>query len=167
MAKDLEDDRGKLTSEERVSNVIINRNGQEELSTDFVRQEYENEEDNTEHTITRAQHLEGSDGTLISATQLGQPESRGGVALQRCDGCVGEAKTLVNWLLHRNHPQITFAPAKNMRRCVTCRRALCEKHYMLSRDNQVRCQHCNQHFKIRQYFLAVVRWIFLRRIDHE
>ena len=163
MAKEDNNDRI-LVSEERVTNTILSKDGHEEFSIDFVRHEYEDPEGNVDYQITNAKHTETGDGTIISGTQISQPESRGGVTLQRCDGCMDESKTFLEWLLHRNLPKLTFSPAKKMRRCFSCRRNFCEKHYVLTnRDKHIRCRKCDQKFKRNQVLLKIIKFIFLKK----
>ena len=164
MAKEPENDDRVLTSDKQIRNTIVDKSGRESFSLDFTEREYEDSSGNVDYKITDGKYAEGSDGTVFSATQLSQPESRGGVTLQRCDGCVAETQTFLNSLRNRSRSQIVYAPAKKMRRCFSCRRNFCERHFVISPDRRARCQQCDRKHRYRQVCLHILKSIFLKKV---
>jgi hypothetical protein len=166
MAKEQEDQDRKLISEEVTTNIVFDSEGHQESATDFSVKAYESSDGETDYTKTIAEHQITSDNTIVAAGLGFRPESQGGVVMRRCDGCVDETRTFLHWLLYRDRPRITWSPAKNMRRCFdsNCRKSLCERHYVLSSDKHLRCQKCNKHFQIKQRAIAVLRFLFLRKV---
>lgn len=165
MAKESE---GKLlTLDERTTNTLIDKNGKIILSTEFIKQEFEDNDGDTEYKTIIAEHLEGSDGTFFSAAQISVPEARGGITLRRCDGCEDDKKTFFYWLLHRNQSKMTLSPAKKMRQCFSCRRNLCEKHYVLTtQDKRIRCKACDRKFRRNHLIIhRILKPIFLRKVS--
>ena len=168
MAKEPEEKEKILTLDERTTNTLFDKNGNKLLSTEFIKQEYETNNGDTEYKTLNAEHLEGSDGTFFSAAQISTPEARGGITLRRCDGCEDETKTFIFWLLHRNERKLTLSPAKNIRQCFSCRRNFCEKHYVLTiHDKHIRCKDCDRRFQRNRLLKAFLKTIFLKRINHE
>lgn len=164
MAKEPEDSKKVLRDEKRIKNIILDNQGNEVFNIEFIQQEYEDEDNNTDYTITEARHVETSNGNVISANQLSQPESRGGVTLRRCDGCEDETKTFFNWLYRRDQRQITFAPAKSIKQCALCRHNFCERHYIISKDRRIRCKSCDRKFRRSQQIKSATRLIFMRKV---
>ena len=162
MAKEQEEKEKILTLDERTTNTLFDKNGNKVLSSEFMKQEHE--DDAAEYKTTNIEHFEASDGTFLSAAQISAPESRGGVTLKRCDGCEDEVKTFSNWILHRNQPQIILSPEKKSRGCFSCRRNFCERHFVISQDRRIRCKICNRRFRRNQFCLRILKFIFLRKI---
>lgn len=152
----------KLVDEKLTRNIVV-ENGRQVFATDFSVKTYESEDGQTDSTETMAEHSVAGDGTIIAAAQAFRSEAQGGVVLRRCDACVDATKSFLHWLLHRHRPAMTWSPAKNMRRCFSCRQSLCEKHCVLSGDNHLRCRRCDRRFQIRQWAIRLARFLFLKQ----
>ena len=165
MTDDHENRSRKLVSEELTRNIIIDDQGRQVSTSDLSVNTYESNDGETDSKEVIAEHYISGDGTIIAAGQSFRPESQGGVIMQRCDACCDEAKTFWAWLLHRRRPRVTWSPAKQMRRCVSCRRALCARHYvLLSADQQLRCRKCAQRLQTRRGIAGILRFMFLKKI---
>jgi hypothetical protein len=142
----------------------MDQNGHQIYSTDFSRNTSESSDGETEYIETFGEHHIGSDNRIIPSAQAFGRES----SMQVCDCCVKETKTFSYFLLHRNQPRITWSLSKSMRRCFSCRKSLCEKHYVLTvLDKRIRCKACDRKFRRNQLLKSFLKQIFLERINHE
>ena len=165
MAKE-EDQEKTLVSEKITRNIIVGKNNWQEVTTDLVVRDYE--QGDCDYTETIAEHLEGSDGTVVSAAEMFRPKAQGGLTLKRCDGCVQESQRFLTWLFRRNQVVNVYSPAATSRRCFThtCRKNLCEKHYVLSNDKHIRCRSCDGHFRLKRFVLEkIVRPVFFKKVQ--
>lgn len=161
MAKEEEQEKT-LVSEKITRNSIIGRDGRLEISTDLVTRDYE--QGDCDSTETEAEHLEGGDGTVTNAAEMFRPKAQGGVTLKRCDACVEESQRFLTWLLRRNQVVNVYSPASTSRRCFTCRKSLCEKHYVLS-DKRIRCRACDRNFRLKRFLIQkILRPLFFKKV---
>ena len=164
MAKE-EDQEKRLVSEKITRNKIVGRDSWEEVTTDFVTRDYEGED--CDYTVIDAEHWEGGDGTLINAADGFRAKAQGGVMLRRCDACVEDSRSFLTWLLRRDRAVNVYSPAATSRRCFTstCRKSLCERHYVLSDDKHIRCRRCDFHFRLRRFlFEKIIRPLFFTKV---
>jgi hypothetical protein len=161
MAK--EDDQEKtLVSEKITRNIIVGKDGRQEISTDLIVRDYEDRDCDSTETIM--EHPESGDCTVINAAEMFRPKAQGGVTLKRCDGCVEETQRFLTWLFRRNQAVNVYSPASTSRRCFTCRKSLCEKHYVLS-DKHIRCRACDRHFRLKRFVIQkILRPMFFKRV---
>ncbi|MCP4608776.1 MAG: hypothetical protein GY845_08685 [Planctomycetes bacterium] len=164
MAKEHEENKKRI-SEELTRNTILDKYGHQESNSDYKTEIFESEDGETDYKRTSAEHHEGSDGSLIPALLAFRPESQGGITIQRCDGCVDDTKQFLRWLLRRNQPQTTWAPAKKMRRCYTCRKSICERHFVFtSIDKHIRCNRCDKHVRRMHLFKKFLKFLFFKKV---
>ncbi|MFC1635085.1 hypothetical protein ACFL5Z_09605 [Planctomycetota bacterium] len=164
MAKE-EDQEKRLVSERITRNKTVGRDGWE-ISSDFVTREYENED--CDYTETEAEHMECPDGTVVNAAEMFRSKTQGGVTLRRCDACVEKAHSFFALLLRRDRAVNVYSPAETSRRCFThtCRKSLCERHYVLSKDKHIRCRRCDFYFRLKRFVVEkIVRPVFFKRVQ--
>ena len=153
-----------MVSEKITRNIIIGKDGRQEISTDLVVRDYE--EGDCDSTETIAEHGESGDGTVVNAAEMFRPKAQGGVTLKRCDACVEDSQKFLTWLLRRNQVVNVYSPASTSRRCFsyTCRKNLCERHYVLS-DKHIRCRRCDRNFRLKRFLIQkIIRPLFFKKV---
>ena len=164
MAKE-EDQEKTLVSEKITRNIIVGKDNWQEVTTDLIVRDYEDGDCDTTETI--AEHPESGDGTVVSAAEMFRPKAQGGVTLKRCDACVEESQTFLTWLLRRDQVVNVYSPASTSRRCFTrtCRKSLCERHYVLSDDKHIRCRRCDHNFRLKRFLIQkILRPMFFKKV---
>ena len=162
MAKE-ENQEKTLVSEKITRNIIVGKGSRQEVATDLVTRDYE--QGDCDYTETIAEHLESGDGTVVDAAEMLRPKAQGGVTLKRCDACVEESQRSLTWLFRRDQNLNVYSPASTSRRCFTCRKSLCEKHYVLSNDTHIRCRACDHNFRLKRFVVEkIVRPVFFRKV---
>lgn len=166
MAKNQDQDQEKTLVSERITrNIIIGKDGRQEISTDLIVRDYE--EGDCDYTETIAEHSESGDGTVVTAAEMFRPKAQGGITLKRCDACFAESQRFLTWLLRRHQVVNVYSPASQSRRCFNrnCRKSLCEKHYVLSGDKHIRCRACDGKFRLLNFLMQkIVRPLFFRKV---
>jgi hypothetical protein len=160
---DKEEDQEKtLVSEKITRNIIVGKGSRQEVATDLVTRDYE--QGDCDYTETIAEHLESGDGTVVNAAEMFRPKAQGGVTLRRCDACFEEAQSFLTWLFRRDEAVNVYSPAETSRRCFTCRKSLCEKHYIV-RDRHIRCRRCDFYFRLKRFLVEkIVRPVFFIKV---
>jgi hypothetical protein len=161
MAK--EDNEKKLIAEKITRNKIITKDGWQEITADFITRDYEDED--CDYTEIEAEHWEGGDGTLINAADGFRAKAQGGVTLRRCDACVEDSRRFLTWLFRRNQAVNVYSPVTTSRRCFSCRKSLCERHYVLSNDKHIRCRRCDRNYQLKRFLIQkIIRPLFFTKV---
>jgi len=139
------------TSEERVTTVIRDRDGQE-MHIGFINQEFEDGENERTERIT--EYIEGAGGHMWGPHFLMSQGAKGGLVI--CEACRRRARSFFG----RRTSQMIWTPVASARRCFSCGRYFCGIDYTLSRDNHIRCRRCNRwHFVVHH----ILRPLFFKQ----
>lgn len=124
-----------LISEERTNNVFYDNEGNLQVQFGYTTQE--KEEDGQDITERTMEYIETSQGTYVTPLYFMRQGSEK-MMLETCDKCKEERYHV---LLSRNDSKMMMSPSPSMKRCQRCRANLCERHYYISRfDNLPRCK---------------------------
>jgi hypothetical protein len=122
------------SSEEHTVNEVYTKHG--DLGARFGYHTYESEEDGRDITKRVIEHFESPQGTVVGPHDI-MGQRAGGAGLATCDKCEEE----IHSVFSSQKARTSLCPAITMRRCQRCRANLCERHYFISRfDNLPRCK---------------------------
>jgi hypothetical protein len=144
------------TSEEYAGSVFYDTEGNEVFRVGTIRRDYDSD---IERNETLNENVECGDGTFFNQTLM----LRAGadrILLERCDECDRQARSSI---FRHNNTKMVFSPSSTMRRCWSCRANLCSRHYVLSDDNHIRCERCdNRHFW-RKLLTSILNFICFKQ----